>query len=237
MLALAAGLVAGWVRRVLRLAETPDTWCSPPTGCWRSSAAVVRELPGGLDPGTVAGALLERLRSTAAARGLPLPGGSVHLATGDALVVLAVVGTAPEAPLDPAADRPAGAVLGTGEPAWCSPGGSVLLLPLRVGTGRDRAARRCPSRGRGPADAWPPALVDALLGVADEEALRLETALLFDDVRGVAISEERHRLAREIHDGIAQDLVVLGYGLDAALADAAGRAPRPRPACASCAPR
>lgn len=50
--------------------------------------------------------------------------------------------------------------------------------------------------------------------VVGDSAVRLESALLFDDIRRLATTEERHRLAREVHDGIAQDLVFLGYGLD-----------------------
>ena len=56
--------------------------------------------------------------------------------------------------------------------------------------------------------------------VVGEAALRLETALLFDEVRGVATAEERRRVAREIHDGIAQELSYLGYVVDGLAADA-----------------
>ena len=49
-------------------------------------------------------------------------------------------------------------------------------------------------------------------------ALRLEAALLFDEVRSLATNEERQRLAREIHDGVAQELVMVGYGIDNAMA-------------------
>jgi signal transduction histidine kinase len=59
------------------------------------------------------------------------------------------------------------------------------------------------------------ARVTALTG---EAALRLEAALLFDEVRSLATNEERKRLAREIHDGVAQELVMVGYGIDNALA-------------------
>lgn len=64
------------------------------------------------------------------------------------------------------------------------------------------------------ASEWPPALLDALQSRADEQSLRLETALLFDDIRAVATSEERNRLARDMHDGVAQELVALGYLVD-----------------------
>ena len=69
------------------------------------------------------------------------------------------------------------------------------------------------------AGAYPPSRrrseVTALTGPA---ALRLEAALLFDEVRSLATNEERQRLAREIHDGVAQELVMVGYGIDNALA-------------------
>jgi signal transduction histidine kinase len=50
--------------------------------------------------------------------------------------------------------------------------------------------------------------------VVEEAALRIETALLFAEVRQIATAEERRRLAREIHDGIAQELASLGYAID-----------------------
>ena len=50
--------------------------------------------------------------------------------------------------------------------------------------------------------------------VAARHALRLDTALIFDDVRDLAASEERHRIARDMHDGVAQELVALGYAVD-----------------------
>ncbi len=68
-------------------------------------------------------------------------------------------------------------------------------------------------------------VVDGPVSVSDEvleevqtslndEALRLESAALFGDVKTLATVEERHRLAREIHDGIAQEIASLGYLVD-----------------------
>lgn len=48
----------------------------------------------------------------------------------------------------------------------------------------------------------------------DDDALRLESAVLFSDVRALATVEERRRLAREIHDGIAQEIASIGYLVD-----------------------
>ena len=61
-------------------------------------------------------------------------------------------------------------------------------------------------------------------------AVHLDTALLFAAFRDAATAEERRRLAREMHDGVAQDIASLGYLVDALGAGAVtpepGRAPR-----------
>jgi signal transduction histidine kinase len=51
-------------------------------------------------------------------------------------------------------------------------------------------------------------------------------ALLLDEVRISATSEERRRVAREIHDGVAQRIVALGYLADDAALLARGEAAR-----------
>jgi signal transduction histidine kinase len=66
----------------------------------------------------------------------------------------------------------------------------------------------------GDTHAFPPEQLAAVDELAHEAALQLETALLFDEVRSVATAEERNRLAREMHDGVAQDLAFVGYRLD-----------------------
>ena len=44
--------------------------------------------------------------------------------------------------------------------------------------------------------------------------MQLQAALLFGRVRDTATSEERQRIAREVHDGVAQDVASLGYLVD-----------------------
>jgi signal transduction histidine kinase len=63
-------------------------------------------------------------------------------------------------------------------------------------------------------NAYGPAEVSGVARAATEASARLDSALLFDEIRGLATVEERQRLAREIHDGIAQELVYIGYELD-----------------------
>ncbi len=57
-------------------------------------------------------------------------------------------------------------------------------------------------------------IADDLSALLERRALPLDAALLFDDVRAVATVEERHRLAREIHNGVAQEVASLGYLVD-----------------------
>ncbi len=47
------------------------------------------------------------------------------------------------------------------------------------------------------------------------KAVQLDTALLFSDFRDLASADARKRLAREMHDGVAQDIASLGYLVDA----------------------
>lgn len=50
--------------------------------------------------------------------------------------------------------------------------------------------------------------------VTDDHSIRIDTALLFDEIRSLATVDERQRIAREIHDGVAQDVASLGYLID-----------------------
>lgn len=45
-------------------------------------------------------------------------------------------------------------------------------------------------------------------------AVQLQAALLFGRVRDNAMNQERQRIAREVHDGVAQDVASLGYLVD-----------------------
>lgn len=94
----------------------------------------------------------------------------------------------------------------TRSPADHTPGAAVI--PLR---GRQQTLGYCVLVG---VPRWTPELDQRALEVADEFAVRLDTAVLFDEVRALATSEERNRIAREMHDGVAQEIVGLGYIVD-----------------------
>ncbi len=57
--------------------------------------------------------------------------------------------------------------------------------------------------------------VDGLSSDLSPSAVKLDTALLFAQFRDTATADERQRLAREMHDGVAQDIASLGYLVDA----------------------
>lgn len=86
--------------------------------------------------------------------------------------------------------------------------GDITAFPLRVG----QHAYGAVVLGR-----WIPSshqLADEVQQLLDEHAVALETALLIEDIRTAATNEERNRLARDIHDGVAQRIVALGYAVD-----------------------
>lgn len=67
---------------------------------------------------------------------------------------------------------------------------------------------------RSAARAFEAAEVAAIEAVARRFSPQVQAALLFGDLQMVATIAERERLAREMHDGIAQDLVALAFSLD-----------------------
>ncbi|MDT7710973.1 MAG: hypothetical protein QOG20_6580, partial [Pseudonocardiales bacterium] len=83
-----------------------------------------------------------------------------------------------------------------------------VALPLRVGNRMIGVAVSSAS------EAVPPERLAPLMAEVDAHSLRLDTALVFDEIRTMATADERQRLAREIHDGIAQEVASLGYVVD-----------------------
>lgn len=72
--------------------------------------------------------------------------------------------------------------------------------------------------------------LQSLVEVAEVHSANVDVSLIFAALRQNAAFEERERLAREMHDGIAQELVALGYRIDVARRQAANKAPQFAPA-------
>jgi signal transduction histidine kinase len=191
---------------------------------------VARQLPGAtLDPGGLAEHLLDEVRRVARVhRAAVLSAGG-----GSRLVVIAQFGV-DRIDWETALDSDSAIA-----DAWAS------QQPQIVNRSQSRSHLAEPGRAAGPggevsalvvpllagvrtvgllaieadvAGAYPPSVVARVAALAAPAALRLEAALLFDEVRALATNEERQRLAREIHDGVAQELVMVGYGIDNAMA-------------------
>ncbi|MEO3929638.1 GAF domain-containing sensor histidine kinase [Micromonosporaceae bacterium B7E4] len=183
--------------------------------------SVARQLPGAtLDPGSISEHLIEELRGvTRADRAAVLSASG-----GGRLVVLAQAGVDRvdwETTLD--ADSAIADAWASQQPqtahrsqARSHSGGEVsaLVVPLVAGVRTVGLV----TLEADVAGAYPPPVVAQVTALTRPAALRLEAALLFDEVRSLATNEERQRLAREIHDGVAQELVMVGYGIDNALA-------------------
>lgn len=212
---------ADTMRQFMQPAEpTPQPYAEA-TRLLTQLRSVARSLPGAtLDPGGISEHLLEELRLVA-----PGDRAAVLSASGGGrLVVLAQTGADRvdwETTLD--ADSAIADAWATQQPQTASRsqarshrGGdtSSLVVPLVAGVRTIGLVILEADVG----NAYPSPVVAEVTGVTGPAALRLEAALLFDDVRSLATNEERQRLAREIHDGVAQELVMVGYGIDNAQA-------------------
>jgi signal transduction histidine kinase len=221
-----AGLSAGFINAVQRRVPRPPAPAAPPyaeaTRLLTQLRTVARRLPGAtLDPGGIAEHIIEEARALVPldrAAVLSGSGGGRHLVvlaqsaadrvdwetSLDADSAIAEAWASQQLQVSPRSQTRSGAA-----------GGEVTCLVLPLLAGVRTVALLLMETDR--AGAFPPAVVARMAALAETAALRLEAALLFDDVRSLATNEERQRLAREIHDGIAQELVIIGYGIDNAI--------------------
>jgi signal transduction histidine kinase len=225
VLAFAVGALAAWVRRIQEassLEVDDDPSYLEAYRLLSDLRRVSRELSEGLDAVGIAQILLQ---STSARTRYSWGAVQVPTDANERLVVLAQEGRAhtsgqptarPDADSGPWLDawRTGTTVAATTSLDGLDPGYS-LVVPLR--TADRTVAVLGIERPEAPFAADAIEIVERL---ARESALRLDAALLFSDVRTIATAEERRRVAREIHDGIAQELASIGYVVDDLAADA-----------------
>jgi signal transduction histidine kinase len=217
LLTAAVGLLATWARR-LRLTTPAEPADASYVAAYRLLSqlrTVARQLSAGLDAAALAQGLLHDLRDK-----MPFDRAAVLVrGSGERLLPLVHLSPDPvswEAGL--ADDSPFAEAWMSQQPQLraraLTPGvttpAAAVVLPLRIGL-RTFGLVAMERVGGGPVHLNELA---PLQHIADEVALRLETALLFNELREIATVEERRRIAREIHDGIAQELASWGYLID-----------------------
>ena len=204
------GLLGVWARRhgVSGMAEA-DTSYESARQLLTQLRTVTRRLSAGLDSEGMAAALMETMHER-----LEDSFDAVFVKMQDSLLVpLAYRGLGAQqllAPNDPLVERcwtdqtPVQGVA----PAGRREARHRVVLPLRVGS------RMIGVAVSSSPEAAAPETVAELMAEVDAHSVRLDTALVFDEIRTMATADERQRLAREIHDGIAQEVASLGYVVD-----------------------
>lgn len=160
-------------------------------------------LSSGLDVGALGGELLSEVSDQIPNRGLVL-----YVARGDALTPVA--STVELAPGDAAASE---TLANDVRQSTGSRSG-----PVEIGQGfAFRVSDQAIVAGLRPSgsDAADPLPLAAVADRLTSNAVKLDAALLFAQFRDAATADERNRLAREMHDGVAQDIASLGYIIDA----------------------
>jgi signal transduction histidine kinase len=232
VLAAVVGMVAAWVRAVVLEADLGSDVHAVQVEAFRlltELRTLARQLPGTLDPETSAEAMLDRARSVCR-----YDSGAVLVSVAGSQQLTLVtrrgqdrahwdLSIAGESPFGEAWLTQRGQVLTRRLPRTdeANLAGSALVVPLLSGA-RTFGLVVLES---GVAQAFSAAAAERVANAVEGLALQLQTGLVFDEVRELATHEERRRLAREIHDGIAQELASLGYALDTLAMDVAGGTP------------
>lgn len=199
---LGLGFMAAFVRSTLL--QAPD-----PLEPYRYAQSLIRELIGlsegfssGLDVNTLGGSILSTVRDR-----LPTASLALHVPRGESLTPI-VTSSADGLPVagrteDVAVEAWARGETVVSETAFAFPLGERAIVAGAVSSRLDVPGT---------------ALAEVVRRVQREletSAVHFDTALLFSDFRDSATADERRRLAREMHDGVAQDIASLGYLVDA----------------------
>ncbi len=212
LITLAVALLGAWVGRLQQAGQeqTENVAYAAAYRLISQLRLVARQLSGGLDPVSLGQQMLEQVNGVA-----PFDRGAVYVrSSGSRLSPVTYLGADR---LDWDVDNPqfdeawaSSTAMRSTQPFTRGTTGHSAVLPLRIGLRTFGLVAVERSHG----GAFEPAQLAAAEHVLEELGLRLETALLFSEVRSLATAEERRRLAREIHDGIAQELASMGYVVD-----------------------
>jgi len=188
-----------------------------PLDSYRNAQVLIRELIGltddlhrGLEPVTLAASIANAVHDE-----LPVRGLVVHVPRGEQLTpIINDHAGSDEEVAD--AERLAATAF---QHATIVVDEHAFALPLRSRAGTVAVVSGFLSPGLDPVAL---SLAETLRQLAERlepETVHLDTALLFAAFRDAATAEERRRLAREMHDGVAQEMASLGYLVDDILAE------------------
>jgi signal transduction histidine kinase len=202
---LGLGLIASFVRRTFLQVNDPQR-------AYRDAQTLIRELitlsgklSSGLDPVALGGQIASAVRDE-----LPVSALTVHVPRGEVLTPLVGETSLSTADL----------VVSEELAQYCLLTGNVRVVghsfafPLNGGSGVAAVVSGVLAPGLDPQAMDLPRRLSALDRRLGPATVRLDTAVLFLAFRDSATVEERRRLAREMHDGVAQELASLGYFVD-----------------------
>ncbi|MFY9585873.1 MAG: ATP-binding protein [Actinomycetota bacterium] len=212
-----AGVAGGFASRVWRAAsgEKTSDLLAEANRVLSSLYRIARTLPGGLEMGTVADAAMLEIRDTVrATAGTMLVWEAGNLAVVGSYGIRNPDNVATSAPnlaemvhgsarivTQTDLDETTANALG-GFECW------VVAPMRRNGVPLGLLLAACPEHQQHAANRL------LLQQIAQETAVAVENARLFSRVREISIDEERKRLARELHDGVAQALTHLRFELE-----------------------
>lgn len=198
--AIGVGAMGAALRRAVSTSSDSDASYRSAVGLIRRLEALSGKLSGGLDPVGISEQIMEEADSVVPTRSA---GVFVRSASGEMAPLRYSVGTQP------------------GAMAWAEPL-SAKCWEYEAMMLRDRhVAIPLVSNDEMIAVLVLETVQDVESGAAldlrsslSRHAVQLQAALLFGRVRDNAMNQERQRIAREVHDGVAQDVASLGYLVD-----------------------
>ncbi len=199
------GLIGSFVRASLYAASDPLTPYRDAQALLRELIDLSGQLGSGLDPVSLGGTIAERVRDQ-----LPVTALAVHVPRGhDLRPLISEPGSSPES-------------LGTLEvlaleacrTVRTARDGNAFAFPLLTDAGLVAVVSASLTDGLHPDAARLEGRLNDLAQQLEPTAVHLDTAILFGYFRDAATTEERRRLAREMHDGVAQEIASIGYLVD-----------------------